>query len=94
MAALRGAARLLTETDVAGVLMPNETDQKSGDTVAEALASKHPEARTPDVCNLPTYSETPDLVGVDITESVVQHVASRLSGAAGSGGADAHTLSH
>jgi hypothetical protein len=94
MAALRGAARLLTETDVAGVLMPNETDQKSGDTVPEALACKHPEARTPDVCNLPTYSETPDLVGVDITESVVQHVASRLSGAAGPGGADAHTLSH
>jgi hypothetical protein len=91
---VRGAVRLLIETEVAGVLMPNETDPKSGDSVAEALASKHPEARTPDVCNLPTYSETPDFVDVDITESVVQHVGSRLSGAAGPGGADAHALSH
>ena len=91
---IREAVRVLTETEVAGVLMPNETDLKTGDSVSEVLASKHPEARTPDVHNLPTYSETPDFVDVDITESVVEHIASRLSGAAGPGGADAHALSH
>jgi hypothetical protein len=91
---IKDAVRVLTVTEIAGVLMPDEIDMKSGDSVAEALASKHPEARIPDAHNLPTYSETPDFVDVDITESVVEHVASRLSGAAGPGGADAHALSH
>jgi hypothetical protein len=44
-------------------------------SVTESLVSKHPEARTPDVHNLPTYTEVPQLRPVDITIETVQHIA-------------------
>mgnify|MGYP000532751663 CR=1 FL=1 len=44
--------------------------------------------------HLPTYSETPDFVDLDITEEVVEKIARRLTGSAGLGGTDADVLSH
>jgi hypothetical protein len=66
-----------------GVMTADDIDEKTGDSVAKVLASKHPEAKTPDVRHLPTYSEAPVLNDVDITSDVVEHVASRLTGSAG-----------
>jgi hypothetical protein len=69
-------------------------DEKTGDSVAEVLKSKHPEAKIPDVRHLPTYAERPVLTDVDVTPEVVEHVAGRLTGSAGLGGSDAHALGH
>ena len=55
----RGAVRYLTERAKGRVLMPDEINEKSGDTVvAEVITSKHPEARTPDASSLDKYNTT------------------------------------
>jgi hypothetical protein len=77
-----------------GAMTADEIDEKTGDSVAEVLESKHPEAKIPDVRHLPTYAERPVLTDVDVTPNVVEHVASRLTGSAGLGGSDAHALGH
>jgi hypothetical protein len=65
---LKSAVKYALDTGVGSVLMPGDiANEETGDSVAEVLASKHPEARTPDVHHLPTYSETPDFVFNDIT---------------------------
>ena len=91
---VRGAVRYLTARDKGSVLMPDKIDEKSGDTVAEVLASKHPEARMPVASSLHQYANTPDFVDVDVTEETVEKVARRLSGSAGVGGTDSHALQH
>jgi hypothetical protein len=92
---VRGAVRYLTDREEGGVLIvPNNTDKKSGDSVAEALQSKNPDARIADVSQLPSYIETPDFVDLDITDEIVKKVARRLSGSAGVGGSDSHALLH
>jgi hypothetical protein len=40
---------VLTEQEKEGIVLPDKTDVKNGDTVLEALQSKHPESRAPDV---------------------------------------------
>jgi hypothetical protein len=79
---VRGAVKSLTDTEVGGVLLPNEIDDKTGNTVEEVLLSKHPEARVPDASKMPKFSELPDLVELSITDDIVQKVASRLMGSA------------
>ena len=91
---LRGAVKYLTETEKGGVLMPDDIDEKTGDSVAQTLKSKHPDARTPETPSLFDYPTTPDFVDVDITTDTVEKVARRLSGSAGLGGVDSHTLRH
>ena len=91
---LRSAVRYITEREAGGVLMPDEVDGKSGDPVADVLRSKHPEARTPDAAELEAYDEVPDFVDLDITPTVVEKVARRLSGSAGPGGTDSIALQH
>jgi hypothetical protein len=48
----------------------------------------------PDFTSLPTYTNTPDFVKLDVTEEAVEKVARRLSGSAGVGGTDSHALQH
>jgi hypothetical protein len=76
------------------MLIPSNKDKKSGDSVAEALQSKHPDARVADPTQLPSYSETPDFVDLDITDEIVEKVARQLSGSAGASGTDPHALTH
>jgi hypothetical protein len=90
---VRGAVKFLTDTEKGGVLLPSAIDDKTGDTVEEVLLSKHPEARVPEASKLPKYDELPDLVELDITDDIVQTVASKLSGSAGVGGSDSHAVS-
>jgi hypothetical protein len=74
--------------------MPAEVDEKTGDTVAEVLESKHPSAKTPDVAVLTDYPHLPDFVELDITDEAMEKVARRLLGSAGLGGTDSHALQH
>jgi hypothetical protein len=76
--------------------LPSDTDEKTGLLAAKVLASKHPNARIPDADNkLSDYDKLPDFADLDITEDVVEQVATRrLSGSAGIGGTDSHTLTH
>jgi hypothetical protein len=89
-----GAVRYLTERDQGGILFPNETDEKSGDTVLETLKSKHPDATIPAASTLHPYSEVPDFNDIDVTEDVVESVARRLRGCAGPSGTDSLSLQH
>eukprot|EP00978_Attheya_sp_CCMP212_P037687 scaffold180161_cov59-Attheya_sp.AAC.1 len=57
-----------------------------GKPVIDVLKSKHPEARVPDVGDLPHYDETPEFIDVDITADTVESIARKLSGSAGPGG--------
>lgn len=91
---LRGAIKFLSETEEGGVLMPDEIDSKSGDTVEEVLQSKHPEPRTMDASKLQQYTDCPDFVNLDVTSETVEKVSARLSGSAGLGGADAEAVSN
>ena len=91
---VREAVRYLTDRSKGGVRLPNNTDKKTGDSVVQVLESKHPDEKTPDHSLLKEYPTTPDFVDVNITEEVVKTVTQRLSGSAGVGGTDVHTISH
>jgi hypothetical protein len=53
----------------------DDFNKKSGGTIAEALESKHANARIPDVDLLPKYTITPGFVNVDICEESIKTVA-------------------
>ncbi len=91
---LRQAVRYLTDREKGSILMPDDIDEKTGDSVTTVLESKHPDARVPDVSFFQSYPNTPDFVDLDITEDSVEKVAGRLSGSAGLGGSDAYACSH
>jgi hypothetical protein len=91
---VRGAVRYLTDSEKGGILIPGDVHEKSGDSVAEALESKHPHAWILDASSLPKYTITPDFVDVDICEEAVETGARRHSGSAGLGGMDSHALQH
>ena len=89
---IRGAVKYLTNSEVGGVLMPSDTDAKSGKPVEEALHEKHPNARPPPASMLPKFSMTPDLVDLNITNETVKAVGRKLSGSGGLGGTDAMSV--
>ena len=91
---LRQAVRFVTARDRGGILQGDDIDVKSGLPVKEVLASKHPDARTPDITALEEYDVVPDLVPLDITGDTVLAIAPKLQGAAGPGGVDAIALQH
>jgi hypothetical protein len=98
---LRSAVRNLTHRDTGGVMMPDDLCTKSGRPIAEVLHQKHPEQRDPgdligqaDTAFEPYTDGHPFTVPVMITDKVVETVAATLSGAAGSCGTDAVTLSN
>ena len=75
-------------------MLPNDIDDKSGLPVIDALRSKHPPERIPEVDDLEDYDTLPEFVRVDITDETVEKEARCLSGAAGPGGTDASSLQH
>jgi hypothetical protein len=89
---LRGAVRCLTERGKGGVLLPDDIDEKNGDTVREVLESKHPELRAPDVSFLEECDTLPDFVEPGVTSDTIEKVARRLGGSGGPGGTDASDL--
>ncbi len=91
---LRTAVRWLTEREKGGVLLPGDTDEKTGENIFDVLKSKHPAATDPDPSEMEDYEILPDFVDLDVTEDTVEQVARRLSGSAGPGGSDAQALQH
>ena len=92
---LRSAVRWITERETGGVLQPGDRYDKMGDRVLEVFCAKHPEAQTPTVACLESYTGLPpELSLVDITDDTVTAVEGRLSGGAGLGGTDSVSLQH
>ena len=77
------------------MLQPGERCEKTGDRVLEVLRAKHPEAQTPMMACLDSYTgRPPEITLVDITENMVIAVAGRISGGDGPGGTDSVSLQH
>jgi hypothetical protein len=55
--------------------MPDKIDKKSGDSVADALESKHLDARTLDAASLHQRNNAPDFVNINVAEETVKKVA-------------------
>eukprot|EP00978_Attheya_sp_CCMP212_P041002 scaffold229845_cov30-Attheya_sp.AAC.2 len=91
---LQQAVRWITQRHKGGLLYLDGIDIKTGKPVIDVLKSKHPEARVPDLGDLPHYDETPECADVDITADTVESVARKLSGSAGPGRIDSVGLSH
>jgi hypothetical protein len=77
---LCAAVRYLTEREKGGVLLPEDRDDKTGDSVLDVLQTKHPSARVPDTSVTEVSGTLPDLVEIDIMEEVVEKVARQLTG--------------
>jgi hypothetical protein len=88
------AVRCLTKREKGGVLLPDDTDDKTGDTAREVLESKYPELRAPDISMLEEHDTAPDFVELDLTVETVEKVARWLGGSGGLGGTDASDLQH
>ena len=77
------------------MLQPGDRCEKTGDQVLEVIRAKHPEARTPTVACLTSYTRCPpEITLVDITDDTVTAVAGRLSGGVGPRGTDLVSLQH
>jgi hypothetical protein len=72
----------LTEREKGGVLLPGDTDEKTGENIFDVLKSKHPDAVIPDPSEMEDYEILPDFVDLDVTEDTVEQVARWLSGRA------------
>ena len=76
-----------------GVLQPAELCTKTGKRVIEVLLTKHPGACPPTAAILDTYpGRPPELIPMDITNTMVTEVAGRLSREAGTEGTDSLIL--
>ena len=94
---LRQAVRQETKRKGGGCLLPDDQCTNTGRPVAEVLQENHPDMCVPPMEN-PTcaafknYGEVTETVPLDFTEDDVMWVASKLSGAVGTLGAEAIEL--
>jgi hypothetical protein len=87
--------RYITNQEEKGdIMLPDNINKKTGDSVIDVLKSKHPDARIPTISSLPGYTTIPDYVDLDISEDAVKAIARCLCGTAGLGGTDSHALKH
>ena len=91
---IRAAIRYVSEREKGGILMPGDTDEKTGDLIKVTLAAKHPEARDVDVADLPDFDSCPTLIDNVVIVESVERVAKKLSGSAGPSGVDSIAMSH
>jgi hypothetical protein len=61
---LHAAVWYLTKQEKGGVLLPDDRDEKTGETILDVLQSKHPDARAPDTSVMEEYDTLPDLVEI------------------------------
>ena len=64
---IRAAIRYICEREKGGILMPGDTDEKTGDLIEETLSAKHPEVRDVDMANLPDFDSCPALIDTVVT---------------------------
>ena len=91
---IRAAIRYACEREKEGVLMPEDTDEKSGDLLFDTLKAKHPDARDIPVENLPTFESCPYLIEVEVTDENVEQAAKKLSRSAGPSGIHSISMSY
>jgi hypothetical protein len=92
---IRQAVRAATNREGGGVLGPADLCTKTGRPVVDVLRSMHSPLHEPSDVGSATfekYSEIPDPPYIDVTQDMIQKVATRLSGAAGPSGIDAVDL--
>ena len=89
---LSAAVSYISEMDGGGIFYPEETDEKTGNTVRSELLKKHPPLLDPGVESLEDFEETPEFVDLSITAEHVEKVASHLLGGAGLTGFDSAAL--
>jgi hypothetical protein len=94
---LKLACQNLTSSNGGGVLWPDDKCTKTGRPVIDVLLLKHPDLREPPSVGSATgafepHDDVPTAMTVDITADDIEAIATRLSGAAGPGGADAVDL--
>jgi hypothetical protein len=75
--------RYITEREMGGILLPDDKCSKSGLPITDALESKHPHARSPNVNALPHYKHVPEFIEVHVTEDAVEKTVHKLSGGTG-----------
>jgi hypothetical protein len=71
---VRSAVRYLTGRQKGDVMLPEDIDEKTGDTVIEVLRSKHLEARTPSPNSLPSHHPLEDAI-----KGIARHLSSMSS---------------
>jgi len=91
---LREAVRYLTNRKGGGVYSADDADSKTGRKVIDVLLEKHPAMMIPDLGDpdwksFESYEECLDSVPVDVSQSIVEAVASKLHGGAGPSSVDA-----
>ena len=84
---LKSSVQWITKRDNGGVIQPENTCPKTGQTVLDVLRSNHPKVCQPPAQSLEAYRGKPlAMVPLDITYMTVATVARRLLGSAGLGG--------
>ena len=68
---IRATIRYINERETGGILMPGDTDGKTGDLIKVILASRHPEIRDVDVNILPEFVSYPTLIDTIVTGEIV-----------------------
>ena len=89
---IRSAMRWLTDRDTSGLIHPYDIDDHHGVSVDHSLWDLHSPMEIPRVKDLLKFSMMPALGIVDITESTIATVASKLHGGAGIRGTPALSL--
>ena len=77
-----------------GILMPGDTDEKTGDLVCDTLKQKNIEGRYVVVENLLLFDSYPEKIQIEVTDENVESVAKKMSGSAGPSGTDPISMSH
>ena len=72
------------------MLLPDDIDEKTRETVEDVLRSKHPDAHSPE--NLPHCDTTPEFIDVPTSENTIEQVAAQLSGSHQPFRVNAHAL--
>eukprot|EP00957_Ditylum_brightwellii_P113575 8659252-Ditylum_brightwellii.AAC.1 len=86
------AVRWLTGREKGGLLSPDNKCTKMGELMSEVLRSKHPEPVELQAEALTPFTAVPAFMDMNVTASVVEKVAQKLSGAASPDGVDAVTM--
>ena len=83
---IRSAIRHACERDKGGVLMPGDTERKTGDIASDTLHNEHTDGQDVDTENLPVFEDCPDLTDAMVADDAVEEVAKHISGGTGPSG--------
>eukprot|EP00957_Ditylum_brightwellii_P048908 3710482-Ditylum_brightwellii.AAC.1 len=86
---LRQVVGWVTGRDKGYLLLPTDTDSKTGLPVGEVLLSKHPNPTPPPESAFEEYKDLPAFIDLYITAGTVMQITSRMQGPAGPGGMEA-----